>query len=172
MALKTFTLARTQQLPYQREYVFSFFKSPENLAYITPESLDFRILTPSPVSMRVGTLIDYTIRWFGVRLRWRTLITSYEPPFSFVDEQINGPYSFWHHTHIFEECAGGTEMFDEVRYALPFGIIGEMFHGLFVRPQLEKIFDYRARVIAGLLDRGYNRYRTSSHLSSLHEVPQ
>lgn len=152
--------------------MFSFFKSPENLAYITPESLDFRILTPSPISMRIGTLIDYTIRWFGVRLRWRTLITTYQPPSCFVDEQIKGPYSFWHHTHIFEESAGGCAMVDEVRYVLPFGIVGEAIHGLFVRYQLERIFDYRAHVIEKLLDRGYDRWQTSSRSSSIREVVQ
>jgi hypothetical protein len=170
--VKTFTLTRKQQLPYPQEYVFSFFKSPENLAYITPESLDFRILTPSPISMRVGTLIDYTIRWFGVRLRWRTMITTYEPPFCFVDEQIKGPYSFWHHTHIFEESAGGCAMVDEVRYVLPFGIVGEAIHGLFVRYQLERIFDYRARVIENLLARGYCRYLAHSQSTSIREVIQ
>jgi ligand-binding SRPBCC domain-containing protein len=168
--VKVYSLVRKQRLQYPREYVFSFFKSPENLAYITPDSLGFKILTPSPVAMQVGTLIDYTIRWLGIRLRWRTLITTYEPPFSFVDEQIKGPYSFWHHTHIFEECAEGTEMVDEVKYALPLGVAGEIIHELFVRRQLNGIFDYRAGVIEKILARGYSRYLAHVQSLSVHEV--
>jgi uncharacterized protein len=170
--LKVYLLVRKQKLQYPREYVFSFFKNPENLASITPDSLGFKILTPSPIEMRVGTLIDYAIRWLGMPVRWRTLITTFQPPACFVDEQIKGPYSFWHHTHIFEESAGGCAMVDEVRYVLPFGIVGEAIHGLFVRYQLERIFDYRAHVIEKLLDRGYDRWQTSLRSSSIREVVQ
>jgi ligand-binding SRPBCC domain-containing protein len=170
--LKVYSLVRKQRLPYPREYVFSFFKNPENLAYITPDSLGFKILTPSPIEMRVGTLIDYTIRWLGVPVRWRTLITRFKPPVCFVDEQIKGPYSFWHHTHTFTVSDEGMEMTDEVRYALSFGVLGELLHKLVIRRQLEVIFDYRAKVIVGLLDRGFSRYKAFIQAGLPHETIQ
>jgi ligand-binding SRPBCC domain-containing protein len=145
--MKMYTLHRRQRILHPRSHVFGFFEAPENLARITPPSLGFRILTPLPITMKVGTVIDYTIRWLGVPVRWRTLITTYDPPFRFVDEQINGPYALWHHSHRFEETADGTEMTDEVRYCLPFGFLGDLGHTLIVRRQLEHIFDYRATVI-------------------------
>ena len=84
----------------------------------------------------------------GISLRWTTLITTYEPPGCFIDEQIRGPYSFWHHRHYFSETDGGTEIVDEVHYALPGGFLAPLAHALFVRRQLERIFDHRAQVIA------------------------
>lgn len=142
-------LVRKQVLPLAPRDVFPFFESPENLSLITPPWLGFRILTPSPVTMKVGTLIDYTIRWMGIPVRWTTLITTYDPPVRFVDEQIRGPYALWHHAHTFRETeAGGTEMTDTVRYVLPYGWMGEVAHAIVVRSQLRHIFDYRMEAIA------------------------
>lgn len=152
--MKTHTLERRQILAAPLGEVFAFFESPENLARITPPWLGFEILTPQPISMRTGTVIDYTVRWLGVPVRWRTLITSYEPGRKFVDEQIMGPYSLWHHTHEFAEESGGTAMTDRVVYGLPYGILGELAHNLMVRRQLEEIFDYRAEVIGRILRPG------------------
>jgi ligand-binding SRPBCC domain-containing protein len=88
------------------------------------------------------------VRWLGMPARWTTLITSYEPPVRFVDQQLRGPYSFWHHTHEFRATPRGTVMTDRVRYVLPAGPVGVLLHTLLVRRQLEEIFDFRRRVIA------------------------
>lgn len=128
--------------------VFPFFEQPENLAAITPPSLGFEILTPTPVAMKEGAVVDYVVRVSGLPTRWRTLITTYEPPFRFVDEQILGPYSFWHHTHTFRPASGGgTELGDVVRYVLPLGPLGDLAHALVVRRQLRGIFEFRRRVL-------------------------
>lgn len=145
------TLLRKQRFPLTVSEVFTFFEAPENLALITPRWLDFRMLTPSPVVMKEGALIDYTIRWGTFPIRWTSLITEYQRPYRFVDVQIKGPYSLWHHTHSFVEKDGWTEMMDEVRYVLPFGMFGSVAHALLVRTQLNGIFDYRARIIGDLL---------------------
>lgn len=146
--MSVFTLMRTQYIERPLDEVFPFFENPENLARITPASVGFRILTPLPIVMKAGAVIDYTIKVFGIRRYWTTLITDYEPPFRFVDVQLKGPYTFWHHTHTFESTQRGTLMQDEVRYVLPFGPVGRLVHGLFVKRQLQKIFDHRADVIA------------------------
>jgi ligand-binding SRPBCC domain-containing protein len=141
-------LRRQQTVPADLDEVFPFFARPENLARITPPEMGFRILTPEPVAMKDGALIDYTVKGLpGVPMRWTTLITSYDPPHQFIDVQLRGPYAFWHHTHRFESVEGGTLLTDEVRYMLPFGPLGEIAHRLFVRKMLEKIFEYRQGVI-------------------------
>lgn len=140
------TLQTEAIIPLPREEVFSFFAKAENLERITPDSLRFEILTPSPVRMEEGTLIDYRIRIGGVPQRWRTRISLWEPPFRFADEQLKGPYRRWFHTHTFEEVEEGTRMADRVEYELPFGVFGRMGHPL-IRRQLRKIFTHRNATI-------------------------
>jgi hypothetical protein len=145
--MKIYTLKREQLVPRPLDEVFEFFEKPENLARITPPWMDFRILTPSPIVMEQGAEFEYTVRVMGIRMRWKSLIGDYQPPFRFVDEQIRGPYAYWHHTHTFAEVDAGTSVGDEVRYALPAGMIGTLAQHLFVRRQLDEIFSYRSRVI-------------------------
>jgi len=127
--------------------VFAFFESPDNLARITPAAVGFEILTPPPIVMKAGTILDYTIRVLGVRVHWTTMITDYDPPRKFADIQLKGPYEFWHHTHTFEATDEGTVMTDDVLYLVPFGALGKIVHALFVKSQLKRIFDYRAAAI-------------------------
>ena len=140
-------LVHEQFVPVPRDEVFAFFGEPENLARLTPSWLGFRILTPSPVPMREGALIDYEISLGPLPMRWRTLITRHEPPHAFVDEQLAGPYSFWHHTHTFTTVEGGTLIGDHVRYLLPFGVLGRLARELVVKRQLDTIFRFREEAI-------------------------
>lgn len=148
------TLRRTQTIALPRDTVFAFFAHPENLERITPRELGFTILTPGPIVMKTGALIEYVIRLMGFSMRWTTLITTYDPPVGFVDEQLRGPYSFWHHRHVFHETDDGTEIVDEVHYALRGGVLAPLIHAVFVRRQLEHIFDHRATIIANVLLNG------------------
>ena len=137
-------LSREQVLPATPEEVFPFFGDARNLEAITPPFLGFRVVTPEPIEMRPGTLIEYRLRLHAVPLRWRTTIAVWDPPHRFVDVQLSGPYTLWHHTHDFETTAGGgTLMRDTVRYALPLGPLGEIAHALLVRRDLARIFDFR-----------------------------
>lgn len=122
--------------------VFAFFAAAENLAKLTPPELGFRIRSELPILMRPGALIDYTIRLYGLPFRWRTEITRWDPPYSFVDIQLRGPYAKWEHTHTFLEERGGTTVTDRVVYALPLGVIGGIAQPLVAR-QLKRIFEYR-----------------------------
>lgn len=144
----TYTLQREQLIPRPRAEVFRFFEDAGNLQQITPPWLHFRILTPLPLEMKTGALLEYRLRLYGIPLFWRTRIDLYEPPIRFVDKQLRGPYRLWEHTHEFTETADGTLMLDIVRYQLPFGPLGALTHAVTVRHLLRRIFDYRQTVIA------------------------
>jgi ligand-binding SRPBCC domain-containing protein len=146
-------LERTQRLEVPAELAFEFYAQASNLEAITPPWLGFRMITPGRIQMRAGALIDYRLKLHGVPVRWRTRIETWEPPVRFVDMQLRGPYALWEHTHTFtREGDGGAVLIgDRVRYALPLGPLGGLAHAAFVRRDLERIFNYRAKAVAGLL---------------------
>jgi ligand-binding SRPBCC domain-containing protein len=133
-------------LPQPPDEVFLFFSAAENLEAVTPPELRFRVLTPTPIEIGVGTLIDYRLSLFRIPFRWQTVIPVWEPGRRFVDEQRRGPYRYWHHEHRFEPEASGTRMTDRVRYRLPLHPLSLLVRPL-IRRQLERIFSYRAQVI-------------------------
>ena len=146
--MRTFEFRSRVVLARPRDEVFPFFADARNLEYLTPPWLRFTMLTPWPVEMRQGALIDYRLRVRGVPLRWRSEITAWEPPYRFVDEQRRGPYRLWIHEHGFEETREGrTLAHDAVRYAVPGGWLVDR---LLVRRDLERIFEYRRAVLRDL----------------------
>lgn len=148
-AMKEYVLEREVHLPRPAKEVFPFFAAAENLEHITPPELGFRIRSPLPIAMRSGTLIDYTVRLYGIPTKWRTEITRWDPPRSFEDTQIAGPYAKWVHMHRFIEDSRGTTIQDRVVYRLPLGFLGRLAHPLIAR-QLRRIFDYRETVMRKL----------------------
>lgn len=145
--MSTHVLERAQQVPVELERAFEFFADPHNLAEITPPWLHFRIVEV-PKRARRGALIRYRLRIKGVPVRWLTEITEWRPPRTFTDVQLSGPYRLWEHTHRLTPRAGGTEIFDHVRYRVPGGALVDR---VLVRPLLIEIFDYRRHRIAELL---------------------
>jgi ligand-binding SRPBCC domain-containing protein len=135
-----FLLEAAQWVPRPLDEVFAFFADAGNLDILTPPWLRFQILTPRPIAMRAGALIDYRLRLHGLPLRWRSEITAWEPPHRFVDEQRRGPYRTWIHEHRFEPRDGGTLVRDRVRYSITGGALVER---LLVRADLVRIFGYR-----------------------------
>lgn len=147
--MREFQLDVRQVVKAPLSRVFEFFSDAGNLEALTPAFLKFRILTPRPIEMKVGTLIDYALKLHGIPVSWRSKITAWEPGRRFVDEQVRGPYRLWIHEHTFEATAAGTEVRDFVRYAVPGGAI---VNRMMVRPQLDKIFAFRQEAIRSLLE--------------------
>ena len=147
---KSYVLEAHLRVPTPIANTFAFFADARNLARITPPELGFAIATPEPIVMAAGTLIDYTIRIWGIPMRWKTRIAVWEPGVMFVDEQLAGPYRSWVHTHRFTSVKGGTDIDDKVVYSLPFGAVGRIA-GPLVRLQLNRIFRFRTAAVSRLL---------------------
>ena len=144
-------LTRTLTLDRPIAEAFEFFGDAANLERITPPELGFHIITPQPIDIKQGVLIDYQLKLHGIPIKWRTEISVWEPPFRFVDQQLRGPYSQWIHTHTFTEIEPNkTQIDDEVRYRLPLEPLGDIAHFI-VAGQLKYIFDYRQKIVAELL---------------------
>ena len=146
--MRTRTLIRETWVPYQPDEVFEFFSRAENLEHLTPPELKFRILTPTPIAMSQGTLIDYRITLGAMPMNWKTLISAWDPPLRFVDEQLRGPYLLWRHEHTFHPKQGGTMIRDQVVYRVPGWLLEPIVYALFVGRSLERIFDFRSEAIA------------------------
>lgn len=145
--MRTFKLTTDQLIEKPREEVFTYFSDAHNLVEITPPWLRFVVLTPRPIKMEVGTLIDYQLKLRGIPVRWQSEITAWEPPNFFADEQRKGPYRCWIHKHTFVETDGGTLVGDAVEYAV---LGGQLINKLLVRPDIEKIFEYRSQKLREL----------------------
>lgn len=141
--MKPHVLRYETRLYRPMEEVFEFFSNAENLNQVTPPQLSFSFLSPLPMKMHVGRLIDYRIKLMGIPFYWRTLISDWEPPYRFVDQQIRGPYVLWHHEHTFEDKGDYVLMIDTVHYLSPGWFLEPLIDKLLVRPQLENVWAYR-----------------------------
>ena len=152
MPFRTHVTRREQRLDGTPEEVFGFIADAKNLEAITPPLLRFKVITPAPIEMHVGTLIEYRLRVHHAPVSWLTSIQKWDPPHAFVDMQLRGPYALWHHTHTFAPDGDAhTTMTDTVRWAIGFGPFGELARRLFVESDVEAIFTHRAEVIGPLL---------------------
>ena len=146
--MKKFIFKRVQLVPITLEEAWQFFSDPRNLSKITPASLDFQIETDVPKHIENDLTIEYTVKpLLNIPVKWVSRIKDVYKPYRFADEQIKGPYAYWHHEHLLSECHGGTRVEDIVTYALPFGLIGEMIHPYVVLPKLNEIFEYRRETL-------------------------
>jgi ligand-binding SRPBCC domain-containing protein len=146
---KVYSFKTVQVIPAPIDEVWKFFSVPDNLRDITPSHLNFVILSKQHGDKAYpGQIIEYKVSpLFGIPMYWMTEITHVQEKVLFVDEQRYGPYNLWHHQHHFKEVAGGVEMTDIVHYKIPFWFLGDIANTLFIRKQLEKIFDHRFKVV-------------------------
>lgn len=143
-----YRLYREQQLNCTIETAWNFFSSPHNLSEITPQSMNFVVLSENNEAIFEGMEIDYTVSpVLGIPLKWKTVISQVEDYESFTDFQKEGPYKHWNHFHEFIPNEHGVLMKDTVDYELPMGIVGKIAHQLFVKEKLRSIFDFRYRVL-------------------------
>jgi ligand-binding SRPBCC domain-containing protein len=134
-------------LPRPRAEAFEFFSDCHNLERLTPSELRFHVLTPDPVVMHAGAIIDYRLRLGGIPFGWKTEITTWDPPHSFTDTQLRGPYRRWIHLHEFHDEGDVTRMIDQVDFLAPGG---PLVHALFVNRKVRQIFGHRTRRFAEL----------------------
>jgi len=149
--MKIYTLHKTQKLPITQEKAWEFLSNPKNLKIITPDYMSFNIVSPIDRPLYTGQIIQYIVTpLLGIKTKWVSEITHIEDKKYFVDEQMYGPYSLWHHKHFIKKIEGGVEMEDIIDYKVPLGILGQIMHPILVKPKLEEIFSYRQKKLIEL----------------------
>ncbi|HEV2909699.1 MAG TPA: TIGR01777 family oxidoreductase [Candidatus Eremiobacteraceae bacterium] len=134
------------------ETIFAFFSDPGNLAQLTPPEVDFKMNAKTPGDLRRGSVMEYSLKVHGIRMKWESLITDWQAGVRFVDHQVRGPYELWRHEHRFAADPGGTRVRDLVAYSLPLAPLSGLALPL-VRADLRTIFAYRRAAVARLLER-------------------
>lgn len=137
-----------QWVPKSKEEIFPFFSDAHNLEDITPPSLNFNVTRVSTSEIEEGTEIEYKLKLDGIPIRWKSVITQWNPPSQFADSQVRGPYKKWYHIHKFEDFTGGTLLTDQVDIVLPLGKLGYLASAWKVFKDVEKIFNYRREIIS------------------------
>jgi ligand-binding SRPBCC domain-containing protein len=149
--MKIYTFRSVQNLPITVDQAWEFISNPKNLKVITPDYMGFVTLSGDEKPLYAGQLIQYIVTpLLGIPMKWVTEITNVEEKKYFVDQQLFGPYSLWHHKHFIKEIPGGVEMEDIVDYKVPLGILGQMVHPFLVKPKLNEIFEYRQKKLIAL----------------------
>nr|WP_298994145.1 SRPBCC family protein [uncultured Polaribacter sp.] len=149
--MKIYTLHKKQNLPISLEEAWNFLSNPKNLKIITPDYMSFDMITKTDRPLYTGQILQYIVTpLLGIKTKWVSEITHIEDKKYFVDEQLYGPYSLWHHKHFIKEIDGGVEMEDIIDYKIPLGILGQLVHPFLVKPKLEEIFSYRQKKLIEL----------------------
>lgn len=144
--MKIYTLHKKQNLPISIQEAWDFLSDPKNLTTISPDYMEFRIVSGADRPMFAGQIIQYIVTpVLGIKTKWVTEITHVIDKHYFVDEQRFGPYALWHHKHFIKEIVGGVEMEDIIDYKVPFGFLGQLVQPILVKPKLEEIFNYRRK---------------------------
>lgn len=132
------------------EEVFNFFSNPHNLKKITPHDINFRVIEMTTEKIQKDTIIEYRLNKYEIPMKWKSLISEWNPPYKFVDIQEYGPYKYWHHTHQFIPIKNGTIIVDKVNYTLPLGPLGDIANFLFVKKDIQNIFNFRKKVLGNI----------------------
>lgn len=134
-------------VPWTPRESFEFFGDVQNLNRLTPGWFDLKVLSHEPVRPRVGSRIDYRLRWRGLPMRWQSVIIVWEAPRRIAYQQGRGPYRFFDHEHLFVAEGGGTRVIDRIAFEVAGG---RVVRNLIVVPELRRIFEYRERVVRRL----------------------
>ena len=142
--MKLYTVHKKQKLPISINEAWAFLSDSSNLSLLTPKEMNFTIISKDQKPMYAGQVIQYSVTPIaGVKTKWISEITHLKKGNYFIDVQLFGPYSFWHHKHFIKEIEGGVIMEDVIHYKPPFGFVGVLLNFLFINSKLNSIFKHR-----------------------------
>jgi ligand-binding SRPBCC domain-containing protein len=131
--------------------VFDFFCRPLNLVRISPPELHMQ-LEQGPERIALGSRVALKGRRWGVPQRVVSVIQAFEESVLFADEQVEGPFRRWRHTHRFESLGEtATRVSDAIEFEPPGGMLGLIVSASFIEKDLQWIFEFRRQTLIELL---------------------
>lgn len=97
-------------------------------------------------ALGLGDDVTFRARHFGVWWTLKSMITEFDWPHRFVDEQVRGPFAVMRHEHLFKaQPDGSTVMTDRMSFRAPLGLLGrtvEPVLSVYLRRLLRERADY------------------------------
>lgn len=131
--------------------VFEFLTDPANLVAVSPPEYHMR-LVEAPERLSRGARVVLEGRRWGLTQRIVSEVTAFEPDRLLTDEQGQGPFREWVHTHRLEPVPEGTRMLDVIDFEPPGGLLGLVATAKRIRHELERVFAYRSERFKALLE--------------------
>lgn len=127
------------------EQLFAFHELPDAFLRLLPPGEKIRV-NHAASSLEAGYRTIVKIRVAFLWVTFESLHTAYDPPQSFEDQQVRGPFRSWRHRHIVEPHPDGAMLIDDIDYTPPFGLLGRIIDPIAIKPRLRKVFAFRHRV--------------------------
>jgi uncharacterized protein len=135
-------------MPVSADAVWDWHARPGALERLTPPWDRTRIVDRSARGLEDGARITLSVPIGPLRVRWVSRQRDCVRGRGFVDEQIEGPFAHWVHTHaMLDETAAagraGSILEDRIEYDPPYGAAGRWLAGRALRGRLDTLFRYR-----------------------------
>lgn len=129
-------------LPRPVEEVFAYFCRPAHRVELAPPDLHLTLLD-APEQVTLGSRVRVKISRWGLPQQLTGEVTVFEPGVRFVEEQREGPFRHWVHSHLFEPVAGGVRVADRIDFEPPGGVLGMLMSAGLIERELQEMFAYR-----------------------------
>lgn len=141
-------------LPATADDTFAWHARKGAIRRLSPAWGPGRVVKPAPLEN--GARAELEVAFGPTALKWIAEHQDVVVGEQFVDEQLEGPFKRWRHTHRFlspENAATDAErpavpvdhclLEDAIDYAVPLGFLGESVAGGSIARDLERLFRYR-----------------------------
>jgi len=130
-------------MPVPGPELFDWHTRRGALERLVPPWESVRIAEPY-VGMEEGQRVTLLVKVGPATLRWISRASDIIPGCQFRDEQIEGPFEQWVHTHsMIPVSPDASELEDRVEYAPRFGGLGTVVASSLVPRRLARLFRYR-----------------------------
>ncbi len=138
------TFEKTRSMPVSADELYRWHMQPGAFDALIPPWQNVEVLE-RPDMLEEGARLVMKIYFLGpIGMQWVALHRDFIEGRQFVDEQLEGPFAEWVHTHRFEpESETSSVLHDHVEYEPPMGALGRTLGRPVIERMLDRMFEYR-----------------------------